>query len=711
MDKIYSDGFDDEISKWQKVVDTLYEGGMTDDPEVLMACTWFVETNGDTELLEKLLEENPDILAKARRNMMVDAKAKQKNPFHPLPSGDELKKIEGEIILGDVNSIGNTVGFNPVHFTRGLFVCGEPGSGKSYPILRMLDQILSIPIEERGYNVLVFQAAKRDADFMIRKHEKFRVIEWKDFRYAPLEVESWDNIESKIDSFCDVYSAVNWLMLHGQPLLKSDIEICFQKYGQNNITFKELHREIDNAAKSIGLQGTNQRNTLDNLKFSLFSFMNTKEILNQKRGFNVSDFFTKEDIALNFKGQSSSYIVATVLGNILKDTQRYYETDPVSGKLRTLIIVDECRRVFPPNKGHSESGHNPNSPMINFVTSRRSTGIGLIAITQEPESSPKWLKDNSAYVLAMPISGESRKDVKNLLNLDNDQADYIDNLPTFGTGIMRYRGFDRRFIVDIPDDLDDKPIEPGLVQEMMQEYIDELHLKFSDVPREEINVDKENEKEKAPVVFNANREKKIAINKLNSIFVIENLVKNPFIHYTALRDEVLKITPAKMRDCIKLLFTEGLARDIECIGIRGRKARFIALTDKIPNRAVGAAHFRHTLYQNHIVEWLKVNGMEGHIEYSRSGCRGNIDVYASIAGEKGNRDIAYEVTLTMNKNEILGNIIKCLDSNNFQVDELCIVCEDEKDSDKVLDMVSESEILGSEYEKITYMKIKDFALV
>ena len=173
----------------------------------------------------------------------------------------------------------------------------------------------------------------------------------------------------------------------------------------------------------------------------------------------------------------------------------------------------------------------------------------------------------------------------------------------------------------------------------------------------------------------------------------------------------LEISDTKIRACIKLLVSEGLAREIECIGIRGRAARFIALTDKVPNRSVGAAHFRHRLYQNHIVEWLKVNGMEGHIEYSRSGCRGNIDVYASIEGEKGKRDIAYEVTLTMNRNEILGNITKCLNSDNFNVDEICIVCEDGNDSNKVLEMVADSDILGSEYEKLTYMKIKDFALI
>ena len=34
----FDDGFGDEFSKWRKIVDTIYEGGMTDVPEVFIAC-------------------------------------------------------------------------------------------------------------------------------------------------------------------------------------------------------------------------------------------------------------------------------------------------------------------------------------------------------------------------------------------------------------------------------------------------------------------------------------------------------------------------------------------------------------------------------------------------------------------------------------------------------------------------------------------------
>ena len=160
-----------------------------------------METSGDSSLLEDVLEENPGILAEARRNRMVDIKAKNENPFYPEPIYDEIPDISGEVTIGEVNGLGEAVGLDPIDFTRGLFVCGEIGSGKSYPVLRMLDQILSVPVHERGYNVIVAQAVKRDADFLINKHDSLRVIDWADIRRSPLRVEEWDTHDAKINSF------------------------------------------------------------------------------------------------------------------------------------------------------------------------------------------------------------------------------------------------------------------------------------------------------------------------------------------------------------------------------------------------------------------------------------------------------------------------------------------------------------------------------
>jgi hypothetical protein len=128
-----------DFENWD-VLDILEQGGMTDYqryPEVYMA--WRVaKVTGNRERLNDILRRNPWVLTQAKERI--------KNcPFLPFPMGTELSEIHGQFNLGIVNLNRGRVGLDLLDFTRGLFICGETGSGKSYPILRLIDQILSIP--------------------------------------------------------------------------------------------------------------------------------------------------------------------------------------------------------------------------------------------------------------------------------------------------------------------------------------------------------------------------------------------------------------------------------------------------------------------------------------------------------------------------------------------------------------------------------------
>ena len=702
----FDDGLDDDFSKSRKIVDLLYEGGMTDVPEVFIACNWFTETNGDSSLLEDLLENNPSILTQARRNIMVDIKAKKENPFYPPPLGDEVKDLKGEIIIGEVNGEGDTVGFNPIDFTKGFFVCGESGSGKSYPIFRMLDQILSIPLKDRGYNIIIVQTLKNDANFLFRNHSSLKVFEWNDLRYSPLYVEKWDRLDKKLNSFFDVYKSVNWLMGHSQPMLERCLSLCFKKYGENNVNLEKLLKEVPDAAQSLNLVGHSFKDVRDHLTLTLSNCISKGDFLNSVRGFPVDDFFTEQDLILNFDDLSNDYVVGTFLCCLFKDLQRYYTVKAEPTRLRTLLVIDECRRVFPPEHTHSTTNHDPNLAMMNFVTTRRSSGIGLIAATQEIKSVPSWLKSNSAHVLAMPISGDARDDVSKLINLDTEQSNYFDKLGEYGLGIMRYRGFDRRFIVDIPDDLDDSPMDSNVIQKMMQEYIDYLQSKYSIDPLEIKEFEKIEKEGKEYIVINPidlKAERKEAIDKINSISVIEELAKNPFQSYTELRSN-LGFSALRMRDCINLLFSQRLAEEVVCLGSKKKKAKYIVLTDKVPGRNLKNIYFfRHTLYEFRVMGFLKANGYtDVTMEYFGDKAKGDkpssvkvntkdgderfilkrIDVF----GIKDGKKVAFEITLSFSN--LLDNIHKCLEI--FKVDELHIVTEDnEKGQKRAMNIVSQ----------------------
>jgi len=126
--------------EWQVILDVLEQGGMTDYkkyPEVYKAWSIATRTN-NYDLLKKILSKNPWIYIKAKEKV-------KKCPFLPYPAGKELYEIQGQFNIGYINPRLEMAGLNPLDFTRGLYVCGETGSGKSYPILRICNQILSIP--------------------------------------------------------------------------------------------------------------------------------------------------------------------------------------------------------------------------------------------------------------------------------------------------------------------------------------------------------------------------------------------------------------------------------------------------------------------------------------------------------------------------------------------------------------------------------------
>lgn len=131
----------DDFVSWQEILDILEQSGIIYEfPEVYIA--WrSAEDTDDFTLLKELLIIDSWILTTALKRI-------RECPFLPHPSSLELEQIQGEYTLGYVNHDFDITGLDALDFTRGLFICGETGSGKSYPILRLCAQILSIPKKE-----------------------------------------------------------------------------------------------------------------------------------------------------------------------------------------------------------------------------------------------------------------------------------------------------------------------------------------------------------------------------------------------------------------------------------------------------------------------------------------------------------------------------------------------------------------------------------
>ena len=711
----------DKFKIYSEIIEVLEKGGMTKKyPFVMQAVRYFHESSY-TKSIDSILKKYPQILHQARRNVLEQ----KEFPFWPPPYKKyELEKLKGKYDIGIINPNGDRAYINKSDLKSGLTLLGQIGSGKSYPVLRILKQILSEPIEQRGFNVLIIQASKNDADFLIRYNKDLLVMDWKDVRRSPLYIEEWDIQEQKINSFCEIYQTNNWLMAFGQPLFRNAVKKCIDKYGTQT-DFHKIFNNVDFSAKDIGIQGPEHKNIRDNLRSTLFSFRETGKILNCHKGLTVKDFFTKKDIILNIQPTQlpSKYVLATFLSDLFKDIQRYYLNNPLSknanSNLRTLIVIDECRRVFPNSNTANKSGHEPNEPMIDFVTTRRSSGIGLIAVTQEPSSAPDWLVINSAYVLSMAISGKGRKDIREIINLSKDQASFMDHFSKFGVGIMRYHGYPKRFLIGIPGDLDDTPIPPDQVRMLMKDkiksWIEPIDQQYKlDIQKEivglEQNKEEQEKKQKEQKMQNmtAKQERKFLEMKLDAITIMETLSKNPFIHKTGLRNATSNNSASRIDKAIEYLTKENLAVVVKCVSEAGKpKTNYIALTDSAKEYLnkktafINPTHFKHTMYKLRVASVLKFKGYETKVEYSNESKTAFIDVFA--INNKLNLRIAYEVTLSFSN--LKKNVYKCL--NEFEVDELVIVTENKNNQSIAMNIIS-NQIEPKYFERITYTEIKDF---
>lgn len=685
---------------WRKLVETLEEGGMTDYekyPEVEFACKIFWETY-DYKYLENILNENPWLIDEAERNIAEKEKAEEENPFRPFPEGDELDKLKGQFNLGYVNHNGDMVGFNSLGTTNGFFISGPQGTGKTYPYLRIVDQILQIPIETRGFNVFIIQGVKRDTDGFILKHpEAFKIIEWDDLRYNLWQVDSWDTPIEKIRSSTTIFAGENFLYSLTLPILNFAVNRCFESNGvfkgsKNFPVFKEIDRKVDEFAKEFNIKGYEITNSIGRLRSRLIEFMESGKTLNSRYGFPL-EIFMENDVCLNVK-DVSEFLVRTTVMNILIDIQRHHEKYPLKeSRLRTLVIIDEARWLFDIKRDNMDI---PSNKIVErWFTTAREPGIGRIIITQEPQSVSRFVTDNCAFRLTFPPFGESLEAVKKLQNLTDEQVSHLFKLAPYGEGIFRHPNFDRPFIVQIPSDLSlDKSVTREQIDKIMGPFIENLHSNLG--PEKEDNT------------LDLQKIWGRALKQVNGISILGIIKKEPFIHYTQLRS-TLNISSERFESAIEWLKDKGLI-SVEKFRHSGKKlAKYLVLTDNAQkslnlskSKRISPSHFRHSLYCERVKNWLQDKGYTAKREFA--GDReefGRIDVYSKQNG----KEVAYEITLTLNSNDVMRNVNKCL--YMFKIDELVMVCDNKKCVDSVAQIISRN-VEGRLLERIKFQTIGDF---
>jgi len=690
--------YDFDFDLWQEILDTLEHAGMTDYedyPEIYFA--WMVaKERDDFTLLDELLTRDPWVLMEAKKKI-------KEFPFFQ-PKREEVHMIQGQFTLGSANSSpGFQVGLDPLYFTRGLFISGALGSGKSYPVLMIMDQMLKVPPKERGFNIITIQRIKRDSDGFAHKYPWFKVIEWSELRYNMWQVDDWDDPRDKLPSASTIFSGENFLYTITVPPMRYAVKRCYEKNGvfegsQNFPTFSEILTQLPGYTKAYPIQGYEMTSSIGRLANRLVDFIEEGEVLNCKKGLSTQ-FFLSHDLCINVMDENE-FTVRTTIMSILYDIQRCLQKNPLSHPaMRVLVVIEEARWLFDISRDRMDISSN--KILEQWFTTSRESGFGRIVITQEPGSVSSFVTSNCAHRWSFPIFGkENLEAVESLNNLTEEQVRFIPKLKRFGEGIFSHPNFDRPFIIQVPPDLDlDKSVTREETKKIMRPFVEDLHAQLvQETPEKPEPVDLKQMEQDATA-------QKIGV------LILRELKEDPFIHRTKLIAVMRKkydIRQHTVGPGLDWLLGQKLIISMKCRSSTKDREHF-PLTEKaqislkIPERErISIYVFKHRLYCELVTKGIRKQGNTAIREYSSTSVAGHKRM--DVLGIEGNQRIAYEISLSFSN--LIDNITKCLEL--YKVDQVYIVCERQKpDLEKAMEIVSKN-IPGHLLEKIGFRTISYF---
>jgi len=448
----------------------------------------------------------------------------------------------------------------------------------------------------------------------------------------------------------------------------------------------------------------------DKLRGRVWDYMNTGQILDTAFGFTIKDFFSKNDIILNLMDEKSEYLTKSLVINLLTTLQEFHSKKPKSKcGLKTIVVIDECRSIFPVKSKHND--FEEDIFLEKFKTTKRANEISLIALTQEPQSVADWLTSNNAFYFAFPLIGNGRAVLKDHIGLTNTQLASIEKLPKYGTAIVSDERFDRKFLLQVPNDLSLGHISKDETNLIMRKFIFDMH--------ETIN--KRCEK------FKPKKRTTLPIPEA-SFRILKAIQRN----WNSPKTELLKRTHLGSKRfnqyIIQLLANEYVAK-VKCKTSAKKSSEFYALENKAheilktPRNKMtpGPRLFKHTYYQYKVAEHLKKKGLKPKIEYkdvflddfmkskTKTGKPVQIPLRIDVAAEMKNRKmIGYEVTLSF-KNLAL-NIHKCFIKMNME--KVVIVCETQDDCGTAKRRIGNCDwiqtLLDNKGQDIEFKQISDF---
>ena len=437
-------------SKWPEILQTLADGGMAKHPLVAAARKYYFST-GDPGQLSYVLQEQPELLATARRNIANKQYHLQQNQF-PVPTQKDVKeKLTPEpglpsILMGIVNFLLCMFCIDPNTLVTHALTLGPPGSGKSHHIKWIIDQILALKL---GFN-LIIPDIKCEYRNLLSLHDNLFVITPGMLIINPWEVPGWRKPLDHVISVCKSFVSANWL---AGASLNALMDLVIELYRQRGVfdgslnfpTSRDLYNALDRKMRSkrIGRMW----DIYELLKNRLFLY-NCLDNFSYQKGIPF-DYFLNRNLVLEMHHGFSDMQYSFISTYIAQQIYDYHtQMRNVGSKLRQLMVIDECRLLF----AERDTQYSLENPMIEITSKSREIGLGFWAASQEASSFHQSFISLARLKFAFPASSDKDLDFcANALLLNDEQKKHLLKLPNQRVAVCRYSGYPDPFLIEVPN--------------------------------------------------------------------------------------------------------------------------------------------------------------------------------------------------------------------------------------------------------------------
>lgn len=714
-----------DIPHLLQVYNDFLDAGTFDDPRNIEIKVKIEEAlrKNDPELGEQVVNQYLDYYFNALMVKNQFARKEKEKPFEPGLYGDELAAVQqGGTIFCHVNQNQDWLYLTHKDLTKGLFINGPQGTGKTYPVLMYANEILKIPPSERDFNIIFIQIKKREADYFALSYPWVKILEWDHLWYNIWQVQNWETPRERIRSALEIFKAENFMFSLSSPPMTYAVNKTYRQNGvfdgSDNIpTYREIMNNLKGYSEDFPTKGFKVDDAIARSASTLASFIQEGDNINCKFGLSI-EFFRTHDLVLNFM-DVNEFAARTIIMCILHDLQRNLKKFP--GKV--LVDIDEARRLYSVKRDAMDIGAN--QAVEDWFTTCRDSGLARITSSQETNSVSGFVISNSAIRMSLPpIGEESTRAVAGLHNLNEEQIAYIPKMAPFGEAIMTYPGVPRPFLVKIPALLNlNMSVNTDTIYEMQKPWRDNIRKTLQEMqPRQK--TPEEIEAKRYEAHLEETRTKLYPHTKT----VLGALWTEPYLTKTQLK-QTAKGTQKQFEKSIEILQRFSLIETVN-IALKTKSADYFPLTKKAHDllestpedrkRCPMPKYFEHRMACDKIAEHLESFSLEPEREFTIKGlkpikatikgkpvsfkCR--IDVAANTKQAGKDHWLAIEVMFTdLPYMEV--TLEKCM--NKMMMDELIIITKTAGERDKARKTVKLTEKLTEgQKARVTCMSVKEF---